>query len=121
MAISAYALFQADYQYFHTNFGPQSPYPTGGRANLKDCPPEHRSAVSHGKHRSLPPPVAYTCTAAPSPAFPGDPVTVTGTASNLNPKKTPPIAGLVARVSRLPATAMSANRYPAALLLATTL
>jgi outer membrane protein OmpA-like peptidoglycan-associated protein len=35
-----------------------------------------------------PPPVTYTCTAAPSPAFPGDPITVTGTATNLNPKKT---------------------------------
>src|ERR1700722_977972 len=35
-----------------------------------------------------PPPVTYTCTAAPSPAFPGDPITVTGTAANLNPKKT---------------------------------
>ena len=30
----------------------------------------------------------YSCTASPSPAFPGDPVTVTGTATNLNPKKT---------------------------------
>jgi len=28
-------LFQADYEYFHANFGPQPPYPTGGRANLK--------------------------------------------------------------------------------------
>ena len=35
-----------------------------------------------------PPPVMYSCTASPSPAFPGDPVTVTGTATNLNPKKT---------------------------------
>jgi outer membrane protein OmpA-like peptidoglycan-associated protein len=32
--------------------------------------------------------VTYSCTAAPSPAFPGDPITVTGTATNLNPKKT---------------------------------
>ncbi len=35
-----------------------------------------------------PPPVTYSCTAAPSPAYPGDPITVTGTATNLNPKKT---------------------------------
>jgi outer membrane protein OmpA-like peptidoglycan-associated protein len=32
--------------------------------------------------------VTYSCTASPSPAFPGDPITVTGTAANLNPKKT---------------------------------
>ena len=30
----AIRVFQADYQYYHVNFGPQNPYPTGGRANL---------------------------------------------------------------------------------------
>src|ERR1700760_2512418 len=30
----AIRVFQADYQYYHVNFGPQFPYPTGGRANL---------------------------------------------------------------------------------------
>jgi outer membrane protein OmpA-like peptidoglycan-associated protein len=81
-------LFQADYQYFHTNFGPQPPYPTGGRANLKIARLS-TGLLYHMGSIVPPPPVAYTCTAAPSPAFPGDPITVTGTASNLNPKKTP--------------------------------
>ena len=33
-------------------------------------------------------PVTYSCSVAPMSGFPGDPITVTGTASNLNPKKT---------------------------------
>jgi outer membrane protein OmpA-like peptidoglycan-associated protein len=81
-------LFQADYEYFHTNFGPQPPYPTGGRANLKIARLS-TGLIYHMGSIVPPPPVAYACTAAPSPAFPGDPITVTGTATNLNPKKTP--------------------------------
>jgi hypothetical protein len=80
-------LFQADYEYFHTNFGPQPPYPTGGRANLKVARLS-TGLVYHMGSILPPPPVTYSCTAAPSPAFPGDPITVTGTATNLNPKKT---------------------------------
>ena len=34
-----------------------------------------------------PPPVTYSCAVNPSSVFPGDPITVTGTAMNLNPKK----------------------------------
>jgi outer membrane protein OmpA-like peptidoglycan-associated protein len=80
-------LFQADYQYFHTNFGPQPPYPTGGRANL-NIARLSTGLLYHMGSITPPPPVAYSCTASPSPAFPGDPITVTGTATNLNPKKT---------------------------------
>jgi hypothetical protein len=80
-------LFQADYEYFHANFGPQPPYPTGGRANLKVARLS-TGLVYHMGSILPPPPVTYACTASPSPAFPGDPVTVTGTATNLNPKKT---------------------------------
>ena len=80
-------LFQADYEYFHTNFGPQPPYPTGGRANLKIARLS-TGLIYHMGSIVPPPPVTYTCTASPSPAFPGDPITVTGTATNLNPKKT---------------------------------
>jgi hypothetical protein len=35
-----------------------------------------------------PAPVTYTCSAAPGSIYPGDPITVMGTAMNLNPKKT---------------------------------
>ena len=80
-------LFQADYEYFHDNFGPQPPYPTGGRANLKVARLS-TGLLYHIGSILPPPPVTYACTAAPSPAFPGDPITVTGTATNLNPKKT---------------------------------
>jgi hypothetical protein len=34
------------------------------------------------------PPVSYACSASPSSVYPGDPIMVTGTALNLNPKKT---------------------------------
>jgi hypothetical protein len=80
-------LFQADYEYFHANFGPQPPYPTGGRANLKVARLS-TGLIYHMGSILPPPPVTYSCTAAPSPAFPGDPITVTGTAGMLNPKKT---------------------------------
>lgn len=36
-----------------------------------------------------PPPVAYSCAASPASVYPGDPITVTGTPLNLNPKKIP--------------------------------
>ncbi len=81
-------LFQADYEYFHANFGPQPPYPTGGRANLSVARLS-TGILFHVGSIVPPPPVTYACTAAPSPAFQGDPITVTGTAANLNPKKTP--------------------------------
>lgn len=81
-------LFQADYEYFHINWGPQTPYPTGGRGNF------NVARLSTGllfKFGSIapPPPVTYACSASPSAVFPGEPVTITGTPENLNPKKTP--------------------------------
>ncbi len=81
-------VFQADYTYYHADFGPQFPYPTGGRANLNNA---RLSAglLYHIGSIVPPPPVTYACTASPASVFPGDPVTITGTASNLNPKKTP--------------------------------
>ncbi|WP_446742101.1 hypothetical protein [Silvibacterium acidisoli] len=78
-------LFQADYEYFHVNYGPEAVY--GGRANPGNA---RLSAGLVFKMGSIvpPPPVQYACSATPSSVFPGEPVTVTGTASNLNPKKT---------------------------------
>ena len=73
-------LFQADFEYFHANFGPQPPYPTGGRANLKVARLS-TGLVYHMGSILPPPPVMYSCTAAPSPAFPGDPITVTATSN----------------------------------------
>ena len=44
--------------------------------------------VTHFGHIIPPPPVTYSCSVAPASGYPGDPITVTGTALNLNPKKT---------------------------------
>jgi hypothetical protein len=82
----AIRVFQADYQYYHANFGPQNPYPTGGRANL-DVVRLSAGLVYRMGSITPPPPVTYQCAASPASVYPGDPVTITGTATNLNPKK----------------------------------
>jgi hypothetical protein len=78
-------LFQADYVYTHADFGPQGI--DGGRANVDSA---ELSAGLLFKFGNIipPPPVTYTCSASPASVFPGDPLTITGTAANLNPKKT---------------------------------
>ena len=84
-------VFEADYRYIHTDFGPYAGIPTpgvaGGRANLNGVDLSAGIVTKFG-HIIPPPPVALTCVAAPTTAYPGDPITVTGTATNLNPKKT---------------------------------
>ena len=82
----AVRIFQADYQYYHVNFGPQFPFPTGGRANV-DAVRLSTGLVYRLGNITPPPPVAYQCAASPASVYPGDPVTITGTATNLNPKK----------------------------------
>jgi outer membrane protein OmpA-like peptidoglycan-associated protein len=81
----ALRLFQADYEYWHASFGPQPV--TGGRANLNIARLSTGVVLKFGSIVP-PPPVTYSCSASPSAVFPGDPVTVTGSALNLNPKKT---------------------------------
>jgi hypothetical protein len=86
-------LFEADYRYIHADFGPSVPVPTGGvlggRANLGAA--ELSSGILlHFGHIIPPPPVTYACAVTPTGTiYPGDPVTVTGTAMNLNPKRNP--------------------------------
>lgn len=84
-------LFQADFRYIHADFGPSTTIPTGGilggRANL-DAVELSTGIVAHFGHIIPPPPVTYSCAVAPASGYPGDPITVTGTAMNLNPKKT---------------------------------
>jgi len=82
----AIRVFQADYQYYHADFGPQNPYPTGGRANL-DVVRLSAGLVYRMGSITPPPPVTYQCAASPASVYPGDPITITGTATNLNPKK----------------------------------
>jgi hypothetical protein len=85
-------LFEADYQYIHEDYGPYVGVPTfgvlGGRANLSGVDLS-AGIVGHFGHIIPPPPVTYACAVAPTSGYPGDPLTVTGTALNLNPKKTP--------------------------------
>jgi outer membrane protein OmpA-like peptidoglycan-associated protein len=83
-------LFQADYRYIHTNYGPSTTVPTlgvlGGRTNLSGAELS-TGVLIHFGHIIPPPPVTYACAVSPTTVFPGDPITVTGTAANLNPKK----------------------------------
>jgi hypothetical protein len=86
-------LFQADYRYLHNNFGPAVNPPTGGdmggRANL-GVAELSSGLLLHFGHIIPPPQIQYACsvTAPTGTVYPGDQVTVTGTATNLNPKKT---------------------------------
>jgi hypothetical protein len=75
-------LFQADYVYTHADFGPQPV--TGGRANIDSAELSAGILIKLG-NIIPPPPVTYTCSANPMSVFPGDPLTITGTAANLNP------------------------------------
>ncbi len=78
-------LFQADYEYMHVNFGPQNF--TGGRLNANTAQLS-TGLVFHFGSLTPPPPVQYACSASPDSVYPGEPITITGTATNLNPKKT---------------------------------
>ena len=77
-------LFQADFVYTHADFGPEPVF--GGRANI-DAAELSSGIIFKFGNIIPPPPVTYTCSANPMSVFPGDPVTITGTAANLNPKK----------------------------------
>jgi outer membrane protein OmpA-like peptidoglycan-associated protein len=83
-------LIQVDYTYNNVDFGPwggiRNANPLGGRAHL---PGLQASAglVWHAGNITPPLPVTYSCSANMATVFPGDPVTVTGTALNLNPKR----------------------------------
>ena len=85
-------LFEADYRYIHADYGPSTTVPTGGilggRTNMSGIDLS-TGIVTHFGHIIPPPPVTYTCLAAPATVYPGDPLTITGTALNVNPKRTP--------------------------------
>jgi hypothetical protein len=78
----AIRIIQADYEYMHANFGDGT---WGGVASVNAI---RLSAglVFHGGSILPPPPVTLACTINPVSVFPGDPVTVTTTAGDLNPK-----------------------------------
>ncbi len=80
----SFRIVQGDYEYMHADFGPEPNY--GGRANINALRLS-TGLVLHLGSIAPPPPVQYACTVNPSSVFPGEQVTVTGTATNLNPKK----------------------------------
>jgi outer membrane protein OmpA-like peptidoglycan-associated protein len=77
----AYRLVQADYQYASVNFLAGS----GGTGTF-NIARLSTGLVFHLTPIAPPPPVTLACSASPASIFPGDPVTVTATAGNLNPK-----------------------------------
>jgi len=79
----AIRLFQADYEYMHVNHGPGV---YGGRANI-NAARLSAGLVYHIGSIAPPPPVTYSCSASPMSVFPGEPITITGTAGMLDPKK----------------------------------
>ncbi len=78
----AIRIFQADFEYMHVDFGTGV---FGGRANI-DAARLSTGLVFHTGSIAPPTPVTLSCTANPSAVFPGDPVTVSSAAGNLNPK-----------------------------------
>ncbi len=80
----AIRIFQADYEYMHADFG-TSVSPPGGRANI-DAARLSAGIVVHIGALAPPPSVTLACTASPTAVFPGEPITVTAAAGNLNPK-----------------------------------
>jgi ribosomal protein S11 len=78
----AIRIFQADYEYMHVDFG-QGLYE--GRANI-DSARLSTGIVFHAGSIAPPTPVTLACTASPSAVFPGEPVSITAAAGNLNPK-----------------------------------
>ena len=78
----AIRLFQADYEYMHEDWGPGI---WRGRANI-DAARLSAGVVFHLGSIAPPTPITLACSASPETVFPGDPVTLTATAGNLNPK-----------------------------------
>jgi len=78
----AIRLFQADYEYIHADFGPVI---YGGRANI-NAARLSAGVVWHIGSIAPPPPITFACSASPASVYPGEPITITGTADLLNPK-----------------------------------
>ncbi|HEY0760476.1 MAG TPA: hypothetical protein VGD59_14590 [Acidisarcina sp.] len=76
-------MIQADYNFVHPDFGTQLDG-TGGNAGISAFQLTAGLVFHPGW---TPVPVTYACAANPAAIYPGDPVTVTGTATGLNPKK----------------------------------
>jgi hypothetical protein len=87
----ALRLIQADYDYVHANFGAGNlaagGNQVGGRVNVNAVQLSAGLVLKFGEI-APPPAVTYSCSVSPADVFPGDTITITGTADQLNPKKT---------------------------------
>jgi len=86
----AIRLVEADYEYIHVDYGPahaaaNEPFQVGGRVNANSLGLS-AGIVYHIGSIAPPPPVTLACSASPASVFPGEPVTVTATVGNLDPK-----------------------------------
>ncbi|NYF53097.1 hypothetical protein [Tunturiibacter gelidoferens] len=83
----ALRIAQADFNYSHVDYGPVDPAQvTGGVGDITAYRLSAGVVLRFGQ-QTPPPPVQLGCTVQPTNVFPGDPVTVTATATNLEAKK----------------------------------
>jgi len=83
----ALRVVQADFNYSHVDYGPVDPAQvTGGIGDITAYRLSAGVVLRLGQ-QTPPPPVQLGCTVQPTNVFPGDPVTVTAVATNLEPKK----------------------------------
>jgi hypothetical protein len=75
-------LYQADYQYLHASFAANQ----GGTYNFNPQGRLSAGLVWYAGSFAPPTPIAISCAASPRSVYAGDPITVTATASNLDPK-----------------------------------
>ena len=83
----ALRLIQADFNYSHVDYGPlDAAQVTGGVGEITAYRLSAGVVLRLGQQKA-PPPVQLGCTVQPTNVYPGDPITVTSTATNLEPKK----------------------------------
>jgi len=78
---------QADFEYSYVNYGTPGPGSVSGGVGEITAYRLSAGVVFRLGQLTPPPPVQLACTLQPATVFPGDPITVTAAASNLNLKK----------------------------------
>jgi len=78
---------QADFEFSHVDYGTPGPGSVSGGIGTIYAYRLSAGIVFRFGQVTPPPPVQLGCTIAPANAFPGDPMTATATATNLDPKK----------------------------------
>ena len=78
---------QADFDFSHVDYGTPGPGSVSGDIGTIYAYRLSAGVVFRFGQVTPPPPVQLGCTVQPATAFPGDPMTATATATNLDPKK----------------------------------